>query len=142
MGWLSTKFFSTFLLPPLNLLLLGIAALFLLKLRPCLGKLLLGLTLALLYLLSTPYFAARALKFIEPAAMQEPSPQDKAQAIVVLREPLIKSSVERVSGAMRMIARRATKVPSRSLSTRSATTQAPDFAETRTGRLPRHGQRS
>ena len=43
---------------------------------------------------------------------------------------------------MRMIARRATKVPSRSLSTRSATTQAPHCAETRPGRLPRHGQRS
>ncbi len=43
---------------------------------------------------------------------------------------------------MRMIARRATKVPSRSLSTRSATTQAPHCAETRMGRLPRHGQRS
>jgi hypothetical protein len=41
-----------------------------------------------------------------------------------------------------MIARRATKVPSRSLSTRSATTQAPHCAETRMGRLPRHGQRS
>lgn len=84
MGWLSTKFFSAFLLPPLNLLLLGIAGLFLLKLRPRLGKLLLGSTLALLYLLSTPYFAARALKLIEPTAMQEPIPQDKAQAIVVL----------------------------------------------------------
>ncbi len=43
---------------------------------------------------------------------------------------------------MRMIARRATKVPSRSLSTRHATTQAPHCAETRMGRLPRHGQRS
>ena len=59
-----------------------------------------------------------------------------------LREPLIKSSTERVSGAMRMIARRATKVPSCSLSTRSATTQAPHCAETRMGRLLRHGQRS
>src|SRR5712691_13347029 len=57
-------------------------------------------------------------------------------------EPLIKSSAERVSGEMWMKARRATKVPSRSLSTRSATTQALHCAETRTGRLPRHGQRS
>jgi hypothetical protein len=43
---------------------------------------------------------------------------------------------------MRVIARRATKVHSRSLSTRSATTQAPHCTETRTGRLPRHDQRS
>jgi len=50
--------------------------------------------------------------------------------------------MERVSGAMRMIVRRATKVPTCSLSTRSATTQALHCAETRTGRLPRHGQRS
>ncbi len=42
--------------------------------------------------------------------------------------------MERVSAAMRMNARRATKVPSRSLSTRSATTQAPHCAETRSGR--------
>jgi hypothetical protein len=59
-----------------------------------------------------------------------------------IKEPLNKSPVERVAGAMRMIARHATKVPSRSLSTRSATTQAPHCAETRMGRLPRHGQRS
>ena len=50
------------------------------------------------------------------------------------KEPLIKSSADRVSGAMRMIVRRATKVPSRSLSTRSATKQAPHCAETRMGR--------
>ena len=84
MGWLSTKFFSIFLLPPLNLLLLGMAGLLLLKLRPRLGRLLIGLAMALLYFLSTPYFAARALKFIEPPALQEPSPRDKAQVIVVL----------------------------------------------------------
>lgn len=84
MGWLSTKFFSSFLLPPLNLLLLGMAGLLLLRLRPRLGKLLIGLALGLLYLLSTPYFTARLLKFIELPALQEPSPRDKAQAIVVL----------------------------------------------------------
>jgi len=84
MGWSSANFFSSFLLPPLNLLLLGIVGLLLLKRHPRLGKLLIGLTLALLYFLSTPYFAARALKFIEPAAMQEPIPQDQAQVIVVL----------------------------------------------------------
>jgi hypothetical protein len=49
-------------------------------------------------------------------------------------EPLIKSIVSRVADKMRMAARRATKVPSHSLSTRSATTQTPQFAATRMGR--------
>ncbi len=84
MGWLNAKFFSSFLLPPLNVLLLGIAGLLLLKRRPHLGKLLIGLALVLLYFLSTPYFAARALKIIEPHVLQELGPRDQAQAIVVL----------------------------------------------------------
>jgi len=46
-------------------------------------------------------------------------------------EPLIRSAANCVAGKMRMDARRATKVPSRSLSTRSATTQTPHFAATR-----------
>ncbi len=84
MGWLKSKLFSSFLVPPLNVLLLGTAGLLLLKRRPRIGKLLIGLALGLLYLLSTPYFAARALKLIEPPALQESSSRDKAQAIVVL----------------------------------------------------------
>ena len=84
MGWSGSKLFSLLLLPPLNLLLLGIAGLLFLKNSPRFGKLLIGLTLGLLYILSTPYFAARALRLIEPAALQTPSPADKVQAIVVL----------------------------------------------------------
>ena len=83
--WLSSaKLFSRFLLPPLNVLLLGVVGLLLLKRRPRVGKLLIGMALGLLYFLSTTYFAAQALKFIEPPALQDPSSRDKAQAIVVL----------------------------------------------------------
>ena len=46
------------------------------------------------------------------------------------KEPLNKSSVERVAGKIGMIARRATKVVARSTKPRSATQQAPDFAAT------------
>jgi uncharacterized SAM-binding protein YcdF (DUF218 family) len=84
MGWLKSKLFSSFLMPPLNVLLLGTAGLLLLKRRPLIGKLLIGLALGLLYLLSTPYFTARALKLIEPPALQEASSRDEAQVIVVL----------------------------------------------------------
>jgi len=84
MGWLKSKLFSSFLLPPLNILLLGTAGLLLLKRHPRLGKLLIGLAFALLYLLSTPYFAAQALKLIEPPAFQETGSQEEARVIVVL----------------------------------------------------------
>ena len=84
MGWFKSKLFSSFLVPPLNILLLGTAGLLLLKRHPRIGKLLIGLALGLLYLSSTPYFTARALKLIEPPALQESSYRDEAQAIVVL----------------------------------------------------------
>jgi uncharacterized SAM-binding protein YcdF (DUF218 family) len=84
MSWLNAKFFSSFLLPPLNILLLGTIGLLLLKRRPFPGKLLIGLALVLLYFLSTPYFTARALNLIEPDVSLEPGSRDQAQAIVVL----------------------------------------------------------
>ncbi len=59
-----------------------------------------------------------------------------------VQEPLTKSFVSRVAGKMRMDVRRATKVVAGTTKPRSATTQTPYLAATRTGRLPRHGQRS
>ncbi|HEY6043453.1 MAG TPA: YdcF family protein, partial [Nitrosospira sp.] len=62
MGWYATNLISAFLLPPFNLILLGTAGLLLLKWRPRLGQLLIAVTLALLYLLSTPFFAELMLQ--------------------------------------------------------------------------------
>ncbi len=49
------------------------------------------------------------------------------------REPLIKSSMNRIAGKIAMIARRATKVVARTTMPRSATSRARDFAATLTG---------
>ena len=84
MAWSITKFLSAFLLPPLNLLLLGVIGLICIKHRLRLGKFLITLTLVLLYLLSTPWFALRALKLIEMPPLTELNRGDQAQAIVVL----------------------------------------------------------
>ena len=54
MGWYATNLISAFLLPPLNLILLGMIGVLLLKGRPRLGKLLMVIALTLLYVLSSP----------------------------------------------------------------------------------------
>lgn len=82
MGWFATNLVSAFLLPPLNLILLGAIGILLLRSRPGLGKRLLVATLVLLYLLSTPLVADSLLQELE-------TPSDRnvlynAQAIVVL----------------------------------------------------------
>ena len=84
MRGLGSKLVSSLLLPPLNVLLLGMAGLLLLKSHPRSGRLLIGFAFGLLYLLSTPFFTVRALKLIEPPALQITSGLDKAQVIVVL----------------------------------------------------------
>ena len=50
-----------------------------------------------------------------------------------LKEPLIKSSMNRIAGKIAMIARRATKVVARTTMPRSATSRARDFSATLTG---------
>src|SRR5687768_10142763 len=81
MGWFATNLISAFLLPPLNLILLGAIGTLLLKSRPGFGKRLLVATLVLLYLLSTPLAADSLLQELE-------TPPERnllyAQAIVVL----------------------------------------------------------
>jgi uncharacterized SAM-binding protein YcdF (DUF218 family) len=83
-SWFATNFIiSSFLLPPLNLLVLSIAGTLLLRRRPRLGRGLIALSLALLYVLSTPFCAERLLGMLErhagPAKLER-----KAGAIVVL----------------------------------------------------------
>src|SRR5574340_372540 len=89
MGWYATNLISAFLLPPFNLILLGAAGLLLLKWRPRLGKILMTVTLALLYLLSTPIFAEFMLQRLEtrptrPVSGPFNTSDSGVQAIVVL----------------------------------------------------------
>ncbi len=83
MGWYATNLISAFLLPPFNLILLGTIGVLLLKWRPRLGKLLITVTLTLLCLLSTPFFAEAMLQRLETRPAPGPFNSD-IQAIVVL----------------------------------------------------------
>ncbi len=84
MSWLITNLIAAFLLPPLNLLLLGTAALLLWHRRPVLARWLATTSFALLWLLSTPYVADGLIQELEglPAALDPAS--RSADAIVVL----------------------------------------------------------
>lgn len=82
MGWFTATLVSAFLLPPLNLILLGAVGVLLLKRRPRVGKVIVVFALALLYLLSTPFAAETALQKLETVPALESF--DSVQAIVVL----------------------------------------------------------
>ncbi len=83
MGWFPANLISAFLLPPLNLILLGTAGVLLLKRHPKVGKVLVMSTLTLLYLMSTPFVAETALQKLE--TLPAPGLVDAGiQAIVVL----------------------------------------------------------
>jgi uncharacterized SAM-binding protein YcdF (DUF218 family) len=79
---LAAKLISAFLLPPLSLLLPAFAGLLLLRLRPRLARWITGLSLLLLYVCATPFFADWALKSLETPALSRLDPS--AEAIVVL----------------------------------------------------------
>jgi uncharacterized SAM-binding protein YcdF (DUF218 family) len=81
-GWLLTNFIAAFLLPPLNLTLLGLVGMALLKRRQVLGRILIGISLLGLWLLSTPMFAAGLLDRLKPPPHQPH--RGEAQAIVIL----------------------------------------------------------
>ena len=83
MNWFAVNFVSTFLLPPLNLLLLGFAGIILLNRRPRLGKGLIIAAFALLYLLSTPLIADKLLGAFETSPPFFGNDQN-AGAIVIL----------------------------------------------------------
>ena len=82
MGWFTATLVSAFLLPPLNLILLGAIGVLLLKRRPRVGKVLIVFALALLYLLSIPFVAETALQKLETPPVL--SRFNSVQAIVVL----------------------------------------------------------
>lgn len=83
MDWFATTLVSAFLLPPLNLILLGVAGVLLLGRHPLAGKVLVIASLALLYLLSTPFIAETALQKLETPPPPSFADND-LQAIVVL----------------------------------------------------------
>jgi len=82
MSWFVTNLISTFLLPPLNLLMVAALGLWLWRSRPFIARILISTAIALLWLLSTPYVAETLLHKLEG----EPASTDisQAEAIVVL----------------------------------------------------------
>lgn len=84
MSWFFTNLVSAFLLPPLNLLLLALAGLFLGRSRPRLGRTLLVGSLGLLWLCSTPYVSDGALHLLEAQVKVADLKNQPADAIVVL----------------------------------------------------------
>jgi len=84
MTWFATNLISAFLLPPLNLLLLGATGLLLWYKRPPLARALVAASLALLWLCSTPYFAEGTLHLLEGKPHAVNPKTQPADAIVVL----------------------------------------------------------
>jgi uncharacterized SAM-binding protein YcdF (DUF218 family) len=93
-GLLLTKLAAALLLPPLNLLLLLIWGAWLLRSRrrQRLGRVLIWLSIAGLWLLSTPYLAERLLDALKPPPA--PIAGDQADAIVILSGGVHRDSLE------------------------------------------------
>lgn len=84
MSWFFTNLLSTFLLPPLNLLLIALAGLLLWHKRPIVARVLLGTAFTLLWLLSTPFVAESLLQSLEGKPKVLDTSPKTAEAIVVL----------------------------------------------------------
>jgi len=84
MSWFATNLIAAFLLPPLNLLLIGIAGVLLWHKHPRIARALVAASLALLWLLSTPYVAENLLQQLEGAPIAFDPKTQTADAIVVL----------------------------------------------------------
>jgi len=84
MSWFLTNLFSTFLLPPLNLLLTGSVGLMINRSRPRAGGILVTSSVMLLWLCSTPYFSDAALHLLENQTRVVDLKSETADAIVVL----------------------------------------------------------
>jgi len=84
MSWFLTNLISAFLLPPLNLLLLGAAGVLLWHKRPPLARALVTAALVLLWLCSTPFLAEGALHLLEGRPHAVDPKTQPADAIVVL----------------------------------------------------------
>lgn len=84
MSWFLTNLIGTFLLPPLNLLLIAALGLWLWHTRPLIARILLTASFGLLWLLSTPYFAEALLHGLEGKPFVNDTKKPQADAIVVL----------------------------------------------------------
>lgn len=84
MSWFITNLVSVFLLPPLNLLIVALMGLILWHKRPRLARILLTTSIALLWLLSTPYIADHLLQRLEGTPNVPDTTKAQADAIVVL----------------------------------------------------------
>ena len=84
MAWFLTNLVSTFLLPPLNLLLVAALGLWLWNKRPLVARWLLTTSVVLLWLLSTPFFAEATLHGLEGEPYAADTKKPLADAIVVL----------------------------------------------------------
>lgn len=85
MNLILTNALAAFLLPPLNLFLLGGTGWYLLKRRhPLLGKALIFTAISLLWLLSTPFIAHKLIASLETDIKPPPSTSCHPQVIVVL----------------------------------------------------------
>ncbi len=82
MTWFLTNLLSTFLLPPLNLLIVAVLGLWLWQKRPRIARILLTTSVVLLWLLSTPFIAEMLLHQLEGEPLSIDTRQ--ADAIVVL----------------------------------------------------------
>lgn len=91
--WLLTNLAAAPLLPPLNLILLGLGGLLLLKRRPRLGKNLIAASFILFYLLATPLVANGLLSLLEPPPLDMRHARG-AQAIVVLGSGIYEDAPE------------------------------------------------
>ena len=84
MSWFITNLLSAFLMPPLNLLLLALAGIFISRRRPRLGRGMLGTALALLWICSTPMVSDAALRWLEAPYKAVDLKTQPADAIVVI----------------------------------------------------------
>jgi uncharacterized SAM-binding protein YcdF (DUF218 family) len=84
MSWFITNFISAFLLLPLNLLMMAGLGLLLWHKRPVIARSLLGISFALLWVLSTPYVATSLLNSLENKPYIIGTDKSQADAIVVL----------------------------------------------------------
>lgn len=83
MSWFLTNLVSTFLLPPLCLIVLGAVGVLLFERRPVLGKYLVVVAFTLLYIISIPFVADTALQTLETSTTSSLATIE-VQAIVVL----------------------------------------------------------
>jgi len=84
MSWFIVNLVSAFLLPPLSLLLTAVLGFLLWHKRPVLARVLVALSLLLLWLLSTPFFAESLLHGLEGEPYVTDTKKPLAEAIVVL----------------------------------------------------------